>query len=455
MNKDTYNKILLDEDEMPTQWYNVIPDLPAPPPPPLHPGTHQPIGPDDLAPLFPMALIMQEVSGDRYIDIPGAVLDVLRLWRPSPLFRARRLEQALGTPAKIFYKYEGVSPAGSHKPNTAVPQAYYNKLEGIRKLTTETGAGQWGSALAFATAQYGLECEVWQVAASYRQKPHRRTMMEIWGATVHSSPSSVTDYGRSLLAQDPDQPGSLGIAISEAVEMAAKDPTVHYALGSVLNHVLLHQTIIGEEALLQLAKVGETPDVLVGCTGGGSNFAGLSFPFLREKLAGRINPTIRCVEPAACPSLTKGEYRYDFGDTAGMTPLVKMHTLGHDFIPDSIHAGGLRYHGMAPLVSHIYELGLVEAVAIPQIECFRAALQFAKSEGIVPAPEPNHAIAAAIREALACKESGEEKVILTALCGHGHFDMRAYEMYLSGEMVDYDLPTEAVAAAMAKVPVLS
>jgi len=455
MNPETYTKVLLDEDEIPTQWYNVIPDLPAPPPPPLHPGTHQPIGPDDLAPLFPMALIMQEVSGESYIDIPGGVLDVLRLWRPSPLFRARRLEKLLDTPAKIFYKYEGVSPAGSHKPNTAVPQAYYNHQEGVTKLTTETGAGQWGSALAFATAQYGMECEIWQVAASYRQKPHRRTMMEIWGATVHSSPSPFTDYGRSLLAQDPDQPGSLGIAISEAVAAAVADPKARYSLGSVLNHVLLHQTIIGEEALRQLAMVGETPDLLVGCTGGGSNFGGLSFPFLREKMAGRMNPTIRCVEPAACPSLTKGEYRYDFGDTAGMTPLLKMHTLGHDFIPEPIHAGGLRYHGMSPLVSHIYELGLVEAEAIPQIECFRGAMQFARAEGIVPAPEPTHAIAAAIREALRCKESGESKVILTALCGHGHFDMRAYEMYLSGEMTDYDLPDSAIAAAMAKVPVMS
>ena len=449
-----YSKVLLEESEMPTQWYNVIPDLPTPPPPPLHPGTHEPIGPDDLAPLFPMALIMQEVSQDSYIDIPGGVLDVYKLWRPSPLFRARRLEQLLDTPAKIFYKYEGVSPAGSHKPNTSVPQAYYNHQEGITKLTTETGAGQWGSALAFATAQYGIECEVWQVAASYRAKPHRKTMMEIWGATVHPSPSDLTEFGRSLLAQDPNHNGSLGIAISEAVSMAVEDPNTRYALGSVLNHVLLHQTIIGEEALLQLAKVGETPDVLVGCTGGGSNFGGLSFPFLREKLAGRMNPTIRCVEPAACPSLSKGEYRYDFGDTAGMTPLVKMHTLGHSFVPDPIHAGGLRYHGMSPLVSHLYETGLVEAEAIDQTECFTAALQFARSEGIVPAPEPTHAIAAAIREAMACKESGEEKTILTALCGHGHLDLAAYEHFLSGEMVDYDLSDDAIAAAMAQVPVL-
>ena len=451
---EDYYRVTLPDSELPTQWYNIIPDLPVPPPPPLHPGTLEPAGPDDLAPLFPMALIMQEVTGDSYVDIPGGVLDVLRLWRPSPLFRARRLEQALDTPSKIFYKYEGVSPAGSHKPNTAVPQAFYNHQEGVTRLTTETGAGQWGSALAFACAQYGMSCDVWQVAASYRQKPYRKTMMEVWGATVHSSPSDVTDYGRSLLAENPDHDGSLGIAISEAVAVAAADPGTRYALGSVLNHVLLHQTIIGEEALKQLAMVGETPDLLVGCTGGGSNFGGLSFPFLREKLAGRMDPVIRCVEPAACPSLTKGEYRYDFGDSGQMTPLLKMHTLGHSFIPDPIHAGGLRYHGMSPLVSHIYDQGLVEAVAIPQSECFAAALQFARTEGIVPAPEPTHAIAAAVREALACKESGEEKVILTAMCGHGHLDLAAYESYLSGSMVDFDLSDEAIAAAMATVPQL-
>ena len=366
---------------------------------------------------------------------------------PSPREGAR-------TPAKIFLKYEGVSPAGSHKPNTAVPQAFYNAQEGVRRLTTETGAGQWGSALAFATAQFDLECEVWQVRSSYDQKPYRRTMMELWGATVHPSPSDLTESGRAILATDPDSPGSLGIAISEAVEKAVQRDDTRYSLGSVLNHVLLHQTIIGEEALLQMAKVGETPDLLVGCTGGGSNFGGLSFPFLREKLAGRMNPTIRCVEPASCPSLTRGEYRYDFGDTGQLTPLVKMHTLGHSFVPDPIHAGGLRYHGMSPLVSHIYELGLVEAESIHQNECFAAALQFAKAEGIVPAPEPTHAIAAAIREALRCKESGEEKVILTALCGHGHLDLAAYGKYLAGELVDYDYPEEKVAEAMAKVPVL-
>jgi tryptophan synthase beta chain len=449
------HKILLDESEMPTQWYNLIADLPAPPPPPLHPGTLEPAGPEDFAPLFPMALIEQEVTTARHVDIPGEVLDVYRIWRPSPLFRATRLEQALGTPARIYYKYEGVSPAGSHKPNTSVPQAYYNHREGITKLTTETGAGQWGSALAFATSQFDMDCEVWMVAASYRQKPYRRTMMEVWGATVHSSPSTETDYGRELLAEDPDHPGSLGIAISEAVAACVADPDARYSLGSVLNHVLMHQTIIGEEALLQLRTVGETPDLLVGCTGGGSNFGGLAFPFLREKLAGSIDPVIRCVEPAACPTLTKGEYRYDFGDTAGMTPLMKMHTLGHTFVPEPIHAGGLRYHGMSPLVSHLYELGLVEAEAIPQRECFAGAVQFARTEGIVPAPEPTHAIAAAVREALACKESGEEKVILTALCGHGHLDLAAYEKFLSGEMVDYDLPDSAIAEAMASVPVIA
>ena len=449
------HKIMLDESEMSTQWYNVVPDLPSPPPPPLHPGTLQPVGPDDLAPLFPMDLILQEVTGERYVDIPGEVLDVYRLWRPSPLFRAHRLEKALGTPARIYYKYEGVSPAGSHKPNTAVPQAFYNAKAGVRKLTTETGAGQWGTALAFACALFGLECEVWQVGASYDQKPYRRMMIETFGGTVHRSPSPLTEAGRAQLKLNPDHTGSLGIAISEAVEVAAQSDDVNYALGSVLNHVLMHQTIIGEEALLQLAKIGETPDLLVGCTGGGSNFAGLSFPFLREKMAGKMSPTIRAVEPSSCPSLTRGVYAYDFGDTAGMTPLLKMHTLGHDFIPDPIHAGGLRYHGMAPLISHVYELGLMEAVAIPQLECFQAAITFARSEGIVPAPEPTHALAAAIREAQACKESGEEKVILTALCGHGHFDMAAYDAYLDGRMVDEEVSDERLASALATVPSVS
>ena len=446
------HKFLLDESEMPTRWYNLIPDLPSPPPPPLHPGTLQPVGPDDLAPLFPMDLILQEVTGERYVDIPAEVLDVYRLWRPSPLFRAHRLERALGTPARIYYKYEGGSPAGSHKPNTAVPQAFYNARAGIRKITTETGAGQWGTALAFACALFGLECEVWQVAASYDQKPYRRLMIETFGGTVHRSPSALTEAGRAQLKLNPEHTGSLGIAISEAVEVAAQSQDTNYALGSVLNHVLMHQTIIGEEALLQMAKAGETPDLLVGCTGGGSNFAGLSFPFLREKLAGKMSPTIRAVEPASCPSFTKGVYAYDFGDTAGMTPLLKMHTLGHDFVPDPIHAGGLRYHGMSPLISHVYELGLMEAVAIPQRECFQAAITFARSEGIVPAPEPAHALAATIREALACKESGQEKVILTALCGHGHFDLAAYEAYLDGRMVDEEISDERLAAGLATIP---
>jgi tryptophan synthase beta chain len=448
-------KISLDESQIPAAWYNIQADLPTPAPPVLHPGTHQPIGPDDLAPLFPMALIGQEVSQDRYIDIPGAVIDIYKMWRPTPVYRARRLEKVLDTPARIYFKYEGVSPVGSHKPNTAVPQAYYNAQEGTKRLTTETGAGQWGSALAFAAAQFGMDCEIWQVRASYDQKPYRATMMEVYGATVHPSPSNLTDAGRLILSRDPDSTGSLGIAISEAVEAAAKDPNTKYSLGSVLNHVLMHQTVIGQEALLQMEMVGEKPDLLVGCTGGGSNFGGLSFPFIREKLAGKMNPTIRCVEPAACPSLTKGEYRYDFGDAVGMTPLVKMHTLGHDFVPEPIHAGGLRYHGMAPLVSHLYDQGIIEAEAIGQIECFEQGVRFARAEGIVPAPEPSHAIAATVREATKCRESGEAKVILTALCGHGHFDMGAYRSFLDGTLEDYAFPEDKVRAAMERVPVLA
>jgi tryptophan synthase beta chain len=448
-------KIILPESELPRQWYNVVPDLPSPPPPPLHPGTLQPIGPDDLAPLFPFELIAQEVTTDSYVDIPDEVLDVYRLWRPTPLFRAHRLERLLGTPARIYYKYEGVSPSGSHKPNTAVPQAYYNSVEGTRRLTTETGAGQWGSALAFACAQYGIECEVWMVRASYDQKPYRRSMMRTFGATVHASPSTITASGKKILSEDPDSPGSLGIAISEAVEVAASDPGTRYALGSVLNHVLMHQTIIGEEARRQFQLAGErTPDLIVGCTGGGSNFAGLFLPFLRDKLSDshRHGPVIRAVEPSACPSFTRGKYAYDFGDTAGLTPLLKMHTLGHDFIPDPVHAGGLRYHGMSPLLSHAYELGLFEAVAKPQRECFAAAITFARAEGIVPAPEPSHALASVIEEATRCRETGESKVILTALCGHGHFDMAAYERYLSGDMPDYDVPVERIEAALGSLP---
>jgi tryptophan synthase beta chain len=403
-----------------------------------------------------MELIRQEVTADPYVDIPGEVIDVYKLWRPTPLLRARRLEKLLNTPARIYYKYEGVSPAGSHKPNTAVPQAYYNSVEGTKRLTTETGAGQWGSSLAFASAQYGLDCEVWMVRASYDQKPHRRTMMQTWGATVHPSPSRATQAGLKVLADDPDSPGSLGIAISEAVEAAAGSAETRYALGSVLNHVLMHQTVIGQEAVTQFAMAGEDagPDLIVGCTGGGSNFAGLFFPFLREKLAGRMNPVIRAVEPTACPSFTRGIYAYDFGDTAGLTPLMKMHTLGHGFIPDPVHAGGLRYHGMSPLLSHMYELGLFEAVAKPQRECFAAAITFAKAEGIIPAPEPSHAIAAVVEEAKRCAQTGEPKVILTALCGHGHFDMVAYERYLSGEMTDFDLPQARIDAALGSLPAI-
>src|SRR5882757_8519828 len=417
---DRQVKYLLDESELPQQWYNVLADLPSPPPPPLHPGTREPVGPDDLAPLFPAALIGQEVSADRYIPIPEDVRDVYRLWRPTPLLRARRLEKELGTPARIYYKYEGGSPAGSHKPNTAVPQAYYNAAEGVTRLVTETGAGQWGSALAFASSVFGLECEVWQVRASYDQKPYRRLLMETYGATVHPSPSDLTQSGQAVLAADPQSPGSLGIAISEAVEVAAADPSARYALGSVLNHVLLHQTVIGEEAI--------------------------------EQLAGRMNAVLRAVEPAACPSFTRGVYAYDFGDTAGFTPLLKMHTLGHDFIPDPIHAGGLRYHGMSPLLSHMYELGLFEAVAKPQLECFAAGLRFARAEGIVPAPEPTHALASCIEEALRCKETGEEKVILTALCGHGLLDLTAYASYQAGEVIDLELPAQSLQDALSRLP---
>jgi len=431
------HKVVLDESEMPTRWYNILADLPTPPPPPLHPGTGGPIGPDDLTPIFPMDLILQEVSTERYVDIPEEVQDVYRLWRPSPLFRAHRLERALGTPARIYYKYEGVSPAGSHKPNTAVPQAYYNAKAGIKKLTTETGAGQWGTSLAFACAQFGLECEVWQVRASYDGKPYRKMMIETFGGTVHPSPSDLTAAGRAVLAAHPDSPGSLGVAISEAVEVAAADPDANYALGSVLNHVLLHQTIIGEEALLQLAKIDEQVDLIVGCTGGGSNFAGLTFPFLRERFATGTGPVIRAVEPASCPTLTQGVYAYDFGDVAGLTPMLKMHTLGHDFMPDPIHAGGLRYHGMSPLISHLYEERHIEAVAKTQGDCFAAGVLFARTEGIIPAPESTHALAAMVDAARAATETGAETVILTALSGHGHVDMPAYDAYLSGRLEDH------------------
>ena len=449
---DPRTKIQLDESALPTQWYNVVADLPAPPPPPLHPATLQPVGPDDLAPLFPMDLILQEVTTERFVPIPEPVRDVYRLWRPTPLYRARRLEQALGTPARIYYKYEGVSPAGSHKPNTSVPQAYYNAKSGVKKLTTETGAGQWGTALAFACSLFDIECEVWMTRSSYDTKPFRKSIMEIFGATVHRSPSSVTASGRKILADDPESPGSLGIAISEAVEVAAADPDVRYALGSVLNHVLLHQTVIGEETLLQMAETGDVPDLVVGCTGGGSNFSGLIFPILREKLAGRVGTSFLAVEPSGCPTFTRGRYTYDYGDTAGFTPLMKMHTLGHDFIPDPIHAGGLRYHGMSPLLSHIYELGIFNAVAKPQSECFAAGVLFARTEGIVPAPEPTHALAAVVEEAKRCAETGEDKVILTALCGHGLLDLAAYDSYLAGGVKDVDYPQERVDAALTHLP---
>jgi tryptophan synthase beta chain len=448
-------KIVLPESELPTHWYNIVPDLPAPPPPPLHPGTLQPLGPDDLAPLFPMDLILQVVSPDRFIEIPEEVREVYRMWRPSPLYRAHGLERLIGGPARIYYKYEGVSPVGSHKPNTAVPQAFYNARAGVGKLTTETGAGQWGSALAFACALFGLECEVYQVRASYDQKPYRRAMIEAYGATIFPSPSSNTSYGRSVLELDPDTPGSLGIAISDAVEAAVTSENAKYSLGSVFDFVLLHQTVIGEEALKQLALVDEKPDVVIGCAGGGSNFSGLAFPFIREKLAGNMDPVVRAVEPAAAPSLTRGSYQYDFGDTGQMAPLIKMHTLGHDFIPDPIHAGGLRYHGMAPLVSHLKELGIIEATALNQTETFSKAVQFARVEGILPGPEPTHAVAEAMNEAERAKEAGEERVILFNLCGHGHFDMSAYDAYFSGALVDYEHPQERIDEAMARVPVVT
>ncbi len=455
MFSDMSTKITLPEAELPTHWYNIVPDLPSPPPPVLHPGTHEPVGPDDLAPLFPMDLILQLVSTDSYIEIPEEIREVYRLWRPSPLYRARGLEALIGGPARIYYKYEGVSPVGSHKPNTAVAQAYYNAKAGVRKLSTETGAGQWGSALAFACSLFGLECEVYMVRASLDQKPARKAMIETYGATIYPSPSDNTQYGRSVLEKDPDTPGSLGIAISEAVEVAATNDDVKYSLGSVLDFVLLHQTIIGEEALKQMAMVDETPDVVIGCAGGGSNFSGLAFPFVREKLAGKMDPVIRAVEPAAAPSLTRGSYQFDFGDTGQMTPLVKMHTLGHPFIPDPIHAGGLRYHGMAPLVSHLQELGLIESKSLHQTETFSKAVEFARVEGIIPGPEPTHAVAEAMLEAEKAKESGEEKVILFNLSGHGHFDMASYQAYFDGDLVDYEHPQERIDEAMAQVPVVA
>ena len=446
---DSY-KILLREDEIPRKWYNAAPDLKTPLAPPLHPGTHQPIGPQDLAPLFPMELIKQEVSQDPWVEIPNDIIDIYKIWRPTPLVRARRLEKAINTKSRIYFKNESVSPSGSHKTNTSVAQAYYNKQEGVKKLTTETGAGQWGSALSFACNIFGLECEVFMVKVSYEQKPYRKNLMQVWGAKVHPSPTNLTESGRKVMEMDPSSMGSLGIAISEAVEVAAKDPHAKYTLGSVLNHVLLHQTIIGLEVKEQLKIAGEKKvDTVIGCVGGGSNFAGLALPFLKDKYA---NPNMKllAVEPASCPTLTKGEYRYDFGDTVGLTPLVLMYTLGHSFMPPGIHAGGLRYHGDAPLLCNLVHDKIVEAKALNQLECFDAAILFAKTEGILPAPESSHAIKAAIDEA----KHGGEKVIVFNLSGHGHFDLAAYEAYLGGGLKDFPYPKEKIAEALKELPVI-
>src|SRR6516165_5682003 len=442
-------KFVLDEPDIPTHWVNLMADLPGEAPPPLHPGTKQPAGPDDLTPIFPMGLILQEVSAEPEIEIPEPVREVYKLWRPTPLYRAHGLERELGTPAHIYYKYEGGSPPGSHKPNTAVAQAYENAAAGIRKLTTETGAGQWGSALAFACRLFGLECEVWMVGSSYDQKPYRRSMMETWGATVHRSPSDLTESG---LAQQEHPTGSLGIAISEAVEVAAQDPETNYSLGSVLNHVLLHQTVIGQETLAQLAMAGEEPDVVVACVGGGSNFGGLTFPFLRRVMRGDAKTRFVAAEPAACPTLTRGVYAYDFGDTVGLTPLMPMYTLGHDFVPPPVHAGGLRYHGDSPLVCGLVKQGLVEPRAYRQNETFEAAVRFARAEGVIPAPEPAHAIRAVLDEAEAAKDAGEERVILFGLCGHGHFDLSAYDAYLAGRLEDPEFSEDDLNAALASLP---
>jgi tryptophan synthase beta chain len=447
-----WTKFVLAEDRIPRSWYNITADLPTPPPPVLHPGTGQPIGPADLAPLFPMGLIQQLVSPERYIEIPDEVRDVYALYRPSPLYRARRLEKALDTPAHIYYKYEGGSPSGSHKPNTAIAQAYYNKMEGVARLATETGAGQWGSALAFAGAAFGLDVKVYMVRASDDQKPYRRILMETYGSQVVPSPSSDTEYGRKVLAEIPDHTGSLGLAISEAIEDTVTHPGTKYSLGSVFDFVLLHQTVIGEESIEQMAMAGEEPDVIIACAGGGSNFAGLTFPWLGRTFREGKRYRIIAAEPEAAPSLTRGVYTYDFGDTAQMTPLAKMHTLGHDFIPEPIHAGGLRYHGMAPLVSLLKEGGHIEATAIHQRATFAAGVQFAQTEGILPAPEPTHAIRVAIDEALAAKEAGEARVILFNLCGHGHFDLSAYGRYLEGSLEDYEYPAEKVQEALAALP---
>ena len=440
-------KIVLPENEIPKQWYNVLADLPKPMPPVLHPGTKKPVGPDDLAPLFPMELIKQEVSTERWIDIPEPVLEIYRLWRPSPLFRAYRLEKALDTPAKIYYKYEGVSPAGSHKPNTAVAQVFYNKQEGVKRITTETGAGQWGSALSLACNFFGVECKVYMVKVSFNQKPYRKSMMRTWGATVVPSPSPDTNAGRSVLERDPDSPGSLGIAISEAVEDAATRDDTKDSLGSVLNHVLLHQTVIGLEAKKQMEIAGDYPDVIIGCVGGGSNFGGIALPFIKDKFEGKKLRAL-AVEPASCPTLTRGPYSYDFGDEAQMTPLLAMHTLGHNFMPPPIHAGGLRYHGMAPIISHLVREKYIEAAAYRQLEVFESGVLFSRTEGIIPAPESTHAIHAAILEAKKVKEAGTPKTILFNLSGHGHFDLAAYDAYFDGKLVDHELPEEEIKKAL-------
>jgi tryptophan synthase beta chain len=446
-------KIVLSDKEIPTKWYNIMADMPNLPKPPLHPGTKQPVGPDDLTPIFPMALIEQEMTQERWIDIPEEVLDIYSLWRPAPMFRAHRLEKLLNTPAKIYYKYEGVSPAGSHKPNTAIPQAYYNKQAGIKRIATETGAGQWGTSMALAGKLFGLDVTVYMVKVSYGQKPYRRIMMETWGATVHASPSNTTNTGRKILELDPDSSGSLGIAISEAVEDAATHNDTNYALGSVLNHVCLHQTVIGLEAKKQLELVGDYPDIVIGCCGGGSNLAGIAFPFLHDKIKGnRKNVRVIAVEPTSCPTLTKGEFRYDFGDVAGFTPLMTMYTLGHDFMPSGIHAGGLRYHGDSQLVSQLYHDKLIEAQAYHQTAVFEAAMQFANTEAIIPAPESAHAIRAAINEALRAKEEGKEKTILFNLSGHGYLDLQAYADYREGKLMDHEHPEEDIKRSLEKLP---
>jgi pyridoxal-phosphate dependent TrpB-like enzyme len=447
-------RIQLEEKDIPTHWYNVVSDMPNPPSPPLGPDGN-PVGPEKMAAIFPMSLLEQEMSGERWIPIPEPVREIYRLWRPSPLIRAWRLEQMLGTPAKIFYKYEGVSPAGSHKVNTSVPQAYYNKQAGIKRIATETGAGQWGSSMALAGQMFGLEVRVYMVKVSYNQKPFRRSMMQTWGAEVFASPSNMTNTGRAILEKDPNNEGSLGIAISEAVEEAASRADTNYALGSVLNHVCHHQTVIGLEAKKQFEKAGTYPDMVFGCCGGGSNFAGVAFPFLADKAAGdpkAKNLRLVAVEPTSCPTLTKGIYTYDFGDASGFTPLMKMYTLGHDFMPPGIHAGGLRYHGDSPLVSQLLHEGLIEAIAVPQVATFAAGVQFAKAEGIIPAPESNHAVRACIDEALRCKETGEAKTLFFNLSGHGHFDMASYDRYFAGKLEDYEYPREAVEASLAHLP---